>query len=106
MPTIDELQDRYRAALHAMQSGVRAVIHLDEDHSGADPNTWSHSPKHLRVGINSAMIESAAIARVLLNKKIIGEEEYWQMLVEVAEEEKRKYEVELTERYGKPIALV
>ena len=50
---------RYDAAAHAMQSGVAFEIG-----AGVSRET---EPKHLRVGVNSAMVDSAALAALLIN---------------------------------------
>ncbi len=52
-------QDRYDAACHAMQSGVAA------DHQGGSDDG---SPKHLRVGVNSALVSVAATGRLLIGQ--------------------------------------
>lgn len=57
----------YEAACHAMQTGVAHEMSI-----GAEDTT----PKHLRVGINSAMCNDAALTRLLVKKGIITEEEY------------------------------
>ena len=57
----------YEQALHGVQSGV------DYEHSKGSPDG---SPKHLRVGINSAHVNNAAIARLLIDKNIITMDEY------------------------------
>ena len=57
----------YEQALHGMQSGVAY------EHSNGSPDG---SPKHLRVGINSAQVNNAALARLLIDKGIITMDEY------------------------------
>ena len=52
----------YEQALHGVQSGVAY------EHSKGSPDG---SPKHLRVGINSAHVNNAAIARLLIDKGVI-----------------------------------
>lgn len=60
-------RERYRAAAHAMQSGVAL------DHSrGSQDGT----PKHLRVGVNAAMCEHAALAALLISKGVFTRDEY------------------------------
>lgn len=76
-------RDRYHDACHAMQSGVAAKMHID----GAETTT-----KHLRVGVNSAMVESAAIVQLLIDKKIITMEDWEKYLANAMETEKIRYE--------------
>ena len=59
--------ERYQRAAHAMQSGVA----MEMNHR-AQPT----EPKHLRVGVNSAMCDSSALARLLINKGLITHDEY------------------------------
>lgn len=88
---------RTTAAAHAMQSGVAA-----EMNAGMPAAT---EPKHLRVGVNMALIDSAAIARLLIRKGIITEVELAEALADQTEEEKRSYERRLSEHYRRPVSL-
>lgn len=81
-----ELGNRYRAATHAMQSGVALKLR-----KGGDEN----SPKNLRVGVNSAMVDSAALAKLLIANHVITEEQYFLAMVEGMEDEAKRYEDEL-----------
>lgn len=89
--TSDDLERRYHAAAHAVQSGVAMELH-DDPASG--------SPKHLRTGLNMAMVEHGALARLLIAKGIITNEEYMAELVAGVEDEQRQYEERLTARHG------
>ena len=75
---------RYHAALHGVQSAVAYEIEM---HLTAAAVT----PKHLRVGINAAMVDSAAIAGLLIAKGIITESEYYEALANAAEQELARY---------------
>lgn len=79
------------AAAHAMQSGVAAKMH----HDASDT-----SPKHLRVGVNAAMVEHAALVRLLVAKGVLTWEEYYTALADQMESEKALYEEWLTARLG------
>ena len=69
-PIIDpSMQLRYIKAVHAMQTAVK----IDQERG---------SPKHLRVGINSALCGQAALARLLVAKGIITWAEYQQAITE------------------------
>lgn len=91
-------QERYVAAAHAMQSGVAARMALD----GANGDT---TPKHLRVGVNSAMVEHSALAQLLIAKGIFTSDEYVEALAEAMEREVSLYEHELTKRTGRKVTL-
>jgi hypothetical protein len=82
---------RYLAAMHAVQSGVAAKM-------GIDPAETS--PKQLRVGVNSAMVEHSALAFLLIGKGVITEEQYFTALADAAEREQALYEQWLTNHYG------
>ena len=82
-----ELKERYLAAAHAMQSGVAAKL--------AAGSARECEPKHLRVGVNSALVDGGAMARVLIAKGVITAEEYFTSVVECMEEEAQGYEREL-----------
>lgn len=61
----------YESAAHGMQT---ATAH--EQNLGSD----SGSPKHLRVGVNSALVNVAALAELLIKKGLITEAEYLEEL--------------------------
>jgi hypothetical protein len=100
---IAEAQQRYMAALHKMQSGVAALI----AHAELDGTPFKQTdPKHLRVGINSAFIDSAALAVLLLEKGIFTEAEHAEALAKVAEREAELYQKEVQALYpNKKIVL-
>lgn len=97
MKSLEELKVEYNDLCHAMQSGVKAKM----DH--IDPSDTT--PKHLRTGVNSALVDSSALARLLMKKNIISEQEYYEAMVEGMREEVRRYELELSEFFGKKITL-
>jgi hypothetical protein len=88
---------KYHDLAHAMQSGV--AMKMNYDHSDTQP-------KHLRVGINSAMCDHAALARLLMEKGLITEAEYMQAIEEEMAREVKRYEAWLSEHLGgAPITL-
>lgn len=94
--TQDENVARYGLAMHAMQSGVAAKMNYD----GAET-----SPKHLRVGVNSAMLEHAALVKLLVEKGVFTWEEYTAAQADAAEAEVKLYEEWLSERTGANVRL-
>lgn len=87
---------RYHRALHAMQSGVATEMQI--------PNTAAATePKHLRVGLNSTFISHAAIAKLLLDKGVITQDELDAALADAAESEVAAYEHRLTQYYERPV---
>jgi len=94
--SLEQDRERYRSAMHAVQSGVAAKMEYD----GAET-----SPKHLRVGVNSTMVEHSALVGLLLRKGVITEAEFYAALADAAEAEQRLYESWLSERTGAAIRL-
>lgn len=88
MSSLEDLKKKYLELAHAVQSGVAFQMIVSPAESGC-------SPKHLRTGVNMAMCSESATARLLMQKGVFTEEEYFQMLVNVLEEEVRKYEESL-----------
>lgn len=95
--SIDELKDRYMVLCHAMQSGVSGKMIFDKHDT---------EPKHLRVGINSAMVSNHALVKLLLEKGIINEKEFWESLVYCMFDEVVKYEKYLSKKAGKDVHLI
>lgn len=81
---------------HAMQSGVAA------DQAGG---SLDGTPKHLRVGVNTAFLQNNAITSLLIKKGIITDIEYLEQLNKEIKAEITRYEQRLLERYGKVIKL-
>lgn len=88
--------ERYHAAAHAMQSGVASEM---------NHNPKPTEPKHLRVGINSAMADHAALAKLLIDKGVITEDEYFEAIADGMEREQKSYEERLSEHFGTTITL-
>lgn len=94
--TIDEAKIRYQVAMHAVQSGVSAK-------AGLDPTDLT--PKHLRTGVNSALMAQAALTQILIDKGIITEAEWFTSLANVMENEVKLYEQILSNITGADITL-
>lgn len=100
-PTAEEeekqqLMQEYELLTHAMQTGVAYEIGLPSDAS---------SPKHLRVGVNSAMVNDAAMTRLLVEKGIITELEYLRAIRDEMKREVKRYEELLAKHYGTTVSL-
>lgn len=94
--SIEQKQDKYRQLCHAMQTGVAYSM---------EKNPSDTTPKHLRVGINSAMAEHAALVDLLITKGVITLDEYYDYLIKFMEREVDMYQSELETRYGAKITL-
>jgi hypothetical protein len=80
--TLAAARARYMAAAHAMQTGVAAKMQREPAET---------TPKHLRVGVNSAMVGNAALAKLLIEKGIFTEAEYFQAQADAMEAERDAY---------------
>lgn len=87
VPLTDEEKkqnERYKAELHAVQSGVKILMETG--------NTTETTPKHLRVGVNSNLVDSQAVALLLIEKGIFTRLEYLTAVADCMELERKKYE--------------
>lgn len=88
--------DRYQAALQAMQAGVAMEM---------EQNAMPTQPKHLRVGINAAMADTAGLVRLLIEKGVFTEAEYLKAIADEMEREKARYEEGLAAMLGVKVML-
>lgn len=93
-------QERYVAAAHAMQTGVAYDMGTDPD-----PSRGATTPKHLRVGVNSALSDMGALARLLIGKGIITQDEYFEAVATAMEEEAQRYQKLISDRLGQKVTL-
>jgi hypothetical protein len=90
--------ERYEAACHAMQTGVKMEMELGMNNA--------HEPKHLRVGVNSALVDNSSLVQLLIAKGVITSDEFVRALADGMEAEVQRYEQRLSERLnGKKITL-
>jgi hypothetical protein len=61
-------QQRYVAAMHAMQSGVKTDMETDPNPQSQGATT----PKHLRVGLNGALADQGALVRLLVAEYVVA----------------------------------
>lgn len=75
----------YEQAIHGVQSGVAYEMTLPDRQRATEP-------KHLRVGVNLAMVDHGALAYLLIEKGLFTVEEYKEALRLAANQEVAKYE--------------
>lgn len=80
--TVEQAKARYMAAAHAMQSGVAMAMNYDESQT---------DPKHLKVGVNSALVTASALGHLLIAKGVIAEGEWFTALANQMESERDDY---------------
>ena len=88
------MREEYIQLAHAMQSGVALV--MEQGGKGTEP-------KHLRVGINSAMVEHGALVGLLLEKGVITPEEDFESLLKYMQIEVDKYQEVVTKIFGENV---
>lgn len=93
---IKDLAAQIFAHQHACMSGARFAL---------EAGTASNEPKHVRNGIDSALVSCAAMFNLLKKKGIITEIEYLEAMAEAWETEHRRYEKELSDHYGRNVTL-
>ena len=93
---IREREREYLSLAHAMQSGVAIEMSIR-----AQPT----EPKHLRVGINTAMSDHGALVKLLVEKGVVTQLEYFTAMRDMMREEVRRYEAELSAHLGRPVKL-
>jgi len=91
-----EDRQRYLVAAHAMQSGVAMELELGSN---------SATPKMLRTGVNAAMVDSSALALLLVEKGVITLDEYEAAIADGMERERDTYALRLAERLGTKVTL-
>ena len=96
--------DRYKAAAHGMQSGV-ALQRQKEIERGIPEDERETGPKHLRVGVNSAMADHGALVELLISKNVLTREEYFEAITNAMERERASYEEALSKALGANITL-
>jgi len=88
----DAAQDAEIEALaHAVQTGVAYVMEWDDKET---------SPKHLRVGINMALVSNAALAELLAAKGVCTIEEVKDFQIAALRREVASYEAMIQEHFG------
>ena len=87
----------YFELCHAMQSGVASKMNYDPTET---------EPKHLRVGVNSALVSNGALVQLLIDKGVFTQDEYMEKLTEYMEREVKNYEEDLWAHFGRPVKLV
>lgn len=92
--TLAEKALKYQSLAHALQSGIE----YNRDQTEKDP-------KHLRVGINVAHSDHAALVNLLIAKGLFTQDDYFDYLIEQLEKEVQSYEEMLSAQYGANIKL-
>lgn len=99
------LQERYRAAAHRMQSATAFDLtkRLGLDRLEIlEPEAVNKALKDVRVGLNSAMASAGGLAELLIEKGVFTAEEYNERMTIWMEKEADARVKEVCERYNLP----
>jgi len=94
--TEQEFAMEYARLGHAIQSGVA----FEQEHGSTDG-----TPKHLRVGVNTSKCDQAALARLLISKGVITNDEHMQSVIDELKAEVARYEERIEKNHGIKITL-
>lgn len=107
MPKKDETQvpiatPEQSAQLHQLAHRVQSGVAFLQGQSEIKGERYeSTEPKHLRVGVNSALVEASAMSALLFRKGLITSEEYFDTLIEFWGYEVDSYQQEVKAINGK-----
>lgn len=93
----DYRREEYLGLMHAMQTGVA--------YSMGFMSSSECDPKHLRVGLNSAMCELGALTDLLMEKGIMTWEEIMDKRIEYMQHEVEEYSQRLSKAMGSDVEL-
>lgn len=97
--SVKDMQDELAALDHAVQTGVKFKSEFDPEHDGA-------TPKHLRTGVNLAMVQVAAVVSLCVEKGLFTLADYLRSLVAETRKEVERYEDDLSRITGRPVKLI
>jgi hypothetical protein len=84
------------SALEALAHRVQSAVAFFEGRRDAFGERCAETEsKHLRVGVNSALVEASALARLMFRKGMMSAEEYFDTLIEQWEQEVDSYRVRI-----------
>lgn len=95
--TVDEALNEYKKLAHAVQSGIAMSANYDGR---------AYDAKHMRTGLNCVMADLGSLARLMIEKGVITESEYFEALLEGLRREKAQLEREIENIVGAPVNLI
>jgi hypothetical protein len=115
MSKLEQAQQRYLAAMHAVQTGIMHRMEYDpkfveQKHLlvgivSNEVTSTAQTALLIRHKITERQMEQAALARLLIEKGVFTLEEYTEALARFAEDERAAYEHELSRHYQTKITL-
>jgi len=103
----EEQREKILELVHSMQTGVQFEIAHEEGTVEIDfgPSSSASNRKHLRVGVNNALVEIGALRNTLIKCGVFEEHIFWSTYIEALEEEVKGYEKKLSEFMGSVVHL-
>ena len=98
--TNDEFLQRYRELGHAVQTGIKMKLEFDLRKASGMTNDLFDVLKHIRVGVDTAKSDEGAVGRLLIEKGVFTEQEYFEAILKGLEAEVQSYELLLEKKYG------
>lgn len=95
-PEAEALLAEHQRWQHAMQTGVKMVLNYSLSEG---------DPKHLRVGMNTALVDHASLAQLLIAKGVFTDLEYLQAIRDGMRAEAERYEAEVSRVLGHRVTL-
>lgn len=92
-----EAKAKYKHHAHRVQAGIAALIDLA---SSGKTDYTAHTPKQLRVGVDTSKADQGSLARLLIAKGIITEDEYCEALADGMELEADAFEKDVQDAVG------
>ncbi len=90
--------------LHKVQTAILFLRQYDLDH-GIPEERMSTGPKHLRVGVDQALVEHGALVALLIEKGVIKYRDYMEAYIEFLERDVETYTKRLHATYGPNVNL-
>jgi hypothetical protein len=87
-----EFLAEYTRLGHAIQTGVAMEMH--------EPSVHATEPKHLRTGLDCVMADLGSLTRLLVQKGVITEDEYFEAILDGLRREIEAYEARIKARMG------
>ena len=100
-----EMIGRINRHLHQIQTAVRAIQDIHEEKATPEDRLET-GPKHLRVGVNNALLQQGALVALLVEKGLITPREYLETNLEFVQREVESYRKKIKELTGRDVELI
>jgi hypothetical protein len=101
LPT-PEQREQLTSLPHRVQS---AIAFLSDKLAREGRRNQALEPKHLRVGVNSALVEASALGMLLMQKGLVTPDEYYEALIRGWESEVKSYQDLIHQAFGPNVSI-